>query len=105
MGPGPQLLGLQQQMVSLTVTPEAPGEFIAALKKLYTGDDQKFRVSRYEVLNFKLRDFYKACNIIRDGNWAARAAGGPSYPSRRVPGSCLPESGRPVGTPKEIRVG
>jgi hypothetical protein len=51
-------------MASLIVTPEAPGKFIAALKKFYTDDDQKFRVGRYKVLNFKLRDFYEACNTI-----------------------------------------
>jgi hypothetical protein len=42
MGPGLQLSGLQQQMASLAVTPEAPGKFIAALKKFYTDNDQKF---------------------------------------------------------------
>jgi hypothetical protein len=51
-------------MASLAVTPEAPGKFIAALKKLYTNNDQKFRVSRYKVLNFKFRDFYEAYNAI-----------------------------------------
>jgi hypothetical protein len=64
MGPGLQLPGLQQQMASLAVTLEAPGKLIAALKKLYTGDDQKFRAGRYKVLNFKLWDFYKACNAM-----------------------------------------
>jgi hypothetical protein len=54
MGPEPQLPGIQQQMASLAVTPEGPGKFIAALKKLYTNNDQKFRISRYKVLNFKL---------------------------------------------------
>jgi hypothetical protein len=37
-------------MASLAVTPEAPGKLIAALKKLYTGDDQKFRAGRYKAL-------------------------------------------------------
>jgi hypothetical protein len=64
MGPGLQLPGLQQQMASLVVIPKASGKLIAALKKLYIGDDQKFRAGRYEVLNFKFRDFYKACNAI-----------------------------------------
>jgi pimeloyl-ACP methyl ester carboxylesterase len=47
----------------------------------------------------------RAWGLTRDGNRAARAAGGRSYPNRRVPGSCPPESGMPVGTPKGIRVG
>jgi hypothetical protein len=64
MGPGLQLPGLQQQMASLAMTPEAPGKLIAALKKLYTVDDQKFRAGRYEVLNFKLWDFYEAYNAM-----------------------------------------
>jgi hypothetical protein len=64
MGPGLQLSGLQQQMASLTVTPEAPGKLIATLKKFYISNDQKFRAGHYEVLNFKLRDFYKAYNAM-----------------------------------------
>jgi hypothetical protein len=64
MDPKPQLPGLQQQMANLTVAPEAPGKFIAALKKLYTDNDQKFRTGRYKMLNFKLQDFYEACNTI-----------------------------------------
>jgi hypothetical protein len=64
MGPELQLPGLQQQMANLAITPEASGKIIAALKKLYTNDDQKFRAGRYKVLNFKLRDFYKAYNAI-----------------------------------------
>jgi hypothetical protein len=64
MGPGLQLPGLQQQMANLAVTPKASGKLIAALKKLYTGNDQKFRTGRYKVLNFKFRNFYKACNAV-----------------------------------------
>jgi hypothetical protein len=49
-------------MAGLAVT-ETPGKLIAALKKLYT-DDQKFKAKRYEVLNYKLRTFYKACTTM-----------------------------------------
>jgi hypothetical protein len=52
-------------MASLTVTFEAPEKLIAAPKKFYTSDDQKFRISRYKLLNFNLRNFYEACNAVK----------------------------------------